>query len=515
MKLNTLLADVKAGLVVFLVALPLCLGIAMAQNVPMFSGIIAGVVGGIVVASISGSRLSVSGPAAGLTSVVLSSLLSLGSFESFLTALCIAGLIQILLGVLKAGLVGYFIPNSVIKGMLAAIGLILILKQVPHLFGYDKDVEGDEDFVQSDGRNSFTELSDMLGDISFGSTLIGITCLVLMFVWQSKKLKKFAFIRQFPAALVVVIVGGLMNELIGNFPSRFEVKPEHMVILPEFNTFSDLIRSFIFPDFSALTNPKVYEVGFVIAIVASLETLLSIEAVDKLDPDRQISPTNRELLAQGTGNLISGLIGGIPITSVIVRSTVNVNAGGKSQLASIVHGILFLLALFIIPGLIQRIPLSALAAILIATGIHLARPTLFKNTYKQGWDQFLPFLVTIVVMLFSDLLKGVSVGILVSIIFILNQQHKAPFKLIRDEIEGRVTVFIKLSQNVTFVNKGKFIELFRTIPENAEVFIDGGRSHFIDKDVLEVITAFKQFSHVKNITVHLDEIPVVDVYESH
>ncbi|HQQ95387.1 MAG TPA: SulP family inorganic anion transporter [Bacteroidia bacterium] len=515
MKYNSLLADLKAGLVVFLVALPLCLGIALAQNVPLFSGLIAGIVGGIVVAAISGSRLSVSGPAAGLTSVVLSSLLSLGSFENFLLALCVAGIIQILLGLLKAGVVGYFIPSAVIKGMLAAIGLILIIKQVPHLFGYDQDVEGDEDFLQTDGKNSFTELADMFHQISPGSALIGIFCLLLMFVWQSRYFRRFKRIQAIPAALVVALSGTILSLCFSFAGNGLEIKPEHLVNLPEFHSLDDLLHVFILPNFGAIKDPKIYQVGLVIAVVASLETLLSIEAVDKLDPDNRISPTNRELFAQGAGNLVCGLIGGIPITSVIVRSSVNVSAGGKTQISSIVHGLLFLIAIFLIPGWLEMIPLSALAAILIATGVNLSKPALFRNTFKQGWDQFLPFMLTIVVMLFTDLLMGVGAGIVLAVVFILRQQHKAPFKLIRDEINGQVNVFMKLTQNVTFINKGKFIDVFRDVPENAVVYIDGGRSVFIDKDVLEVITAFKNFAHVKNITVHLEQIPEVDVYETH
>lgn len=515
MKFNTLVPDLKAGLVVFLVALPLCLGIALAQNVPLFSGIISGIVGGIVVAAISGSKLSVSGPAAGLTSIVLASLSSLGSFENFLLALLIAGAIQILLGLLKAGIVGYYFPTAVIKGMLAAIGIILILKQLPHLLGYDHDSEGDESFVQSDGENSFTELARMFQDLGAGASITGLACLMLMILWQSKFIKRSKIAAQIPGALLVVVLGILLNILFSALNPSLSIQKEHLVNLPQIQTLNDLFGSFIYPNFSALGNSKIYEVAFVIAIVASLETLLSIEAVDKIDPDHQISPTNRELIAQGTGNMLCGLIGGIPITSVIVRSSVNVSAGGKSQLSSIIHGLLFFVAIFLIPGLLEQIPLSALAAILIVTGFNLAKPALFRNTFKQGMDQFLPFIVTIVVMLLTDLLKGVSAGIVLSVFFILKQNYKAPFKLIREDINGQHNVFMKLSQNVTFINKGKFIDVFKSIPENAVVYIDGGRSVFIDKDVLEIISNFKKSAHLRNITVHLEEIPEVEIYESH
>lgn len=515
MNFKNLFPDLKAGLVVFLVALPLCLGIALAQNVPLFSGIIAGIVGGIVVASISGSKLSVSGPAAGLTSIVIASLIQLGSFENFLLALCIAGLIQILLGIVKAGIVGYYFPTAVIKGMLAAIGIILILKQIPHFFGYDMDSEGDETFKQTDGQNSFTELANMLDNISTGSMIIGLMSILILFLWQSKAFKTNKITKHIPSALLVVVLSIILNMILGTLQSSYEVKGNHLVVLPEFHTLSDVFNSFVHPNFAAIGDIKIYEVAFVIAIVASLETLLSVEAVDKLDPDNQITPTNRELIAQGAGNLVSGLIGGIPITSVIVRSSVNVSAGGKTQLSSIFHGLLFFVAIFLIPGILQLIPLSALAAILIVTGLNLSKPFLYKMMYKQGWDQFLPFIVTIVVMLFTDLLKGVSVGICVAVIFILKQNYKSPFKLIQDEINGQMSFFIKLSQNVTFINKGKFIHLFQSIPNNSELYIDGGRSVFIDKDVLEIISAFKQSAHLKNIKVYLEEVPEVEVLSHH
>ncbi len=314
---------------------------------------------------------------------------------------------------------------------------------------------------------------------------------------------------------MVVIVGILLNVSLVGINPNWAIQAEHLVNLPDFSSVSDFFASFTQPNFAAFNNPKVYEIAFIIAIVASLETLLSIEAVDKIDPDNQISPTNRELVAQGTGNLLCGLIGGVPITSVIVRSSVNVSAGAKTQLSSIVHGLLFFVAIFLIPGLLEMIPLSALAAILIVTGANLAKPALFKNTFKQGLDQFLPFLLTIIVMLLTDLLKGVSAGIVISVFFILKQNYKSPFKLIKEDINGQTNVFMKLSQNVTFINKGKFIDVFKGVPENSVVYIDGGRSVFIDKDVLEIISSFKKSAHLKNIKVHLEEIPEVDIYDSH
>jgi MFS superfamily sulfate permease-like transporter len=507
--------DLKAGLVVFLVALPLCLGIAMAQGVPLFSGILSGIVGGIVVASISGSRLSVSGPAAGLTSIVIASIAQLGSYEAFLLALCLAGVFQVILGIAKAGVVGYYFPTAVIKGMLSAIGIILILKQVPHFVGYDSDAEGDEEFFQNDGENSFSEIIHMFTHVSYGSIIIGIVSIAILIFWQSRYIKKNKLLKKIPAPLVVVLTATGIDFFFSYCMPQFEVKSEHLVILPSFGNFEGFLDSFTHPDFSAINNKEIYKVAFIICAVASLETLLSLEAADKLDPNNQISPTNRELIAQGFGNLCCGLIGGLPVTSVIVRTSVNINAGARTQLSAITHGVLFIGAIFIVPGLIQMIPLSALAAILIVTGYNLSKPALYKNIYKQGLDQFLPFVITIIVMLLTDLLIGVTFGIFVAIFFILKQNYKMPFKLIQEEIDGQMNVFMKLSQNITFINKGKFINVFKQIPPNSIVHIDGGRATFIDKDVLEVISTFKQSAHIHKTKVYLEEIPEVEIFSNH
>ncbi len=511
----TLRYDLKAGLVVFLVALPLCLGIALAQNAPLFSGIISGIIGGLVVATISGSKLSVSGPAAGLTSIVLSSVSSLGSFEVFLLSVFVAGLLQILLGILRAGIIGYYFPSAVIKGMLSAIGIILILKQIPHLLGDDKDPEGDEAFFQVDQENTFSEFLLMFDAPHFGSIVIGLISIGILILWQQKFLMRNKILKMIPGPLMVVVVAVITDYIFAASSSVLEIKPENLVTLPTFSNVGDLLNTLTHPDFSAWKNPKVYEVGAIIAAVASLETLLSLEAVDKLDPDNQISPTNRELIAQGVGNSLAGLIGGLPITAVIVRSSANVSAGGKTQASAIFHGILFLIALFILPNILQMIPLSALAAVLIMTGYKLARPGLIKDMYQKGIDQFLPFAVTIVIMLFTDLLKGVAVGIVVSIFFILKQNYRSPFKMIQEKINGKQVIFVKLSQNVTFINKGKFIELFKGIPSGSEVHIDGGRCSFIDKDILEIISAFKQSAHIHRIKVTLEELEEVKVLTSH
>lgn len=508
-------SDVKAGLVVFLVALPLCLGIALAQNAPLFSGIISGIIGGIVVAFISGSKLSVSGPAAGLTSIVLTSVTELGSFEAFLLAVSLAGVFQIAIGILKAGIIGYYFPTAVIKGMLSAIGVILILKQMPHLLGYHADLQGDESFIQKDGENSFTEFFKTLDHLSVGSSLIGLASIFLIIIWQTKAIQKFKWLKAIPSALLVVVISILLDLFFAKNFKELEVKDEHLVRLPQFDSIQMFFHSFTLPDFTAFANTKLYEVAFIIGIVASLETLLSLEAIDKLDPNNQISPPNRELVAQGFGNILSGLIGGLPITSVIVRSSVNVDSGAKSQLSSVVHGVLFIVAIFFIPNLLQMIPLSALAAILIVTGFNLAKPLMFVRIYKQGLDQFLPFIFTFIVMLFSDLLRGVSVGIFISIIFILRQNYRAPFKKIEEVIDGKLNIFVKFSPGITFINKGKFIELFKSIEPNSLVYLDGGRAGFIDKDVLEIISAFKQSAKLKNITVHLEDIEEVEILSNH
>jgi MFS superfamily sulfate permease-like transporter len=511
MNSKLLLNDARSGLVVFLVALPLCLGIALAQGVPLFSGIITGIVGGIIVGAISGSHLSVSGPAAGLTSIVLSSVASLGSFEAFLLSLSLAGLIQIVFGAIKAGTVGYYFPSSVIKGMLSAIGIILIIKQVPHFIGYDKDYEGDESFFQVDGQNSFTEFINMFNSISPGSITIGIVSVMILLFWQNKKIKENKILKYIPAALIVVIVGVLMDLVFHYFIPEFEVKDEHLVILPKFDGVQDLFASLTHPDLSQFGNQKIYEVAGLIALVASIETLLNIEAVDKLDHEGKITNTNRELIAQGVGNFISGLIGGLPITSVIVRSSANVDAGARTKISTLVHGFLLLVAVLILPHVLELIPLSALAAILVLTGYKLVKPSLYKNMFKQGWDQFIPFILTVVVMLFTDLLKGVCIGAVASVFYILNQNYRSPFKVIKDNINGRPNYFIKLSQNITFFNKVKFINLFNSIPPDSVLFIDGGRASFIDKDVLELISSFKHSAHLNNIEVHLEEIEEVQI----
>ncbi|MDP1800964.1 MAG: SulP family inorganic anion transporter [Bacteroidota bacterium] len=502
MKSNTFGSDLKAGVVVFLVALPLCLGIAMACNVPLFSGIIAGVIGGIIVTTISGSKYSVSGPAAGLTAIVISAIATLGSYEIFLAAVVFAGVFQILMGLLKAGGIGNYIPNAVIKGMLAGIGIILIIKQLPHLFGYDKDPEGDMEFFQLDGENSFTELVNMINFITPGSLVIGIISFVILFICGKSFYKDNKIFSNMPAPLLVVIVGILLT--IAFRSSAFlQINSQHLVNLPIISNFEDLRVNLAFPDFSFMGNVKFWTVALTIGLVASIETLLNIEATDKLDPDKNESNSNRELFAQGTGNIIVGLIGGLPITSVIVRSSANINSGAKTKLSIIIHAVLLLVSVIAFPGILSLIPNSALAAILIATGFKLTKVPIFKEQFKYGIEQFLPFVITIVVMLLSDLLKGVGAGIAVSVFFIIRDNIKFSFETSSDTIDGKLYYLLKLPQHVTFFNKGYLIRFFDKVRSDSKVIIDGSINKKINRDAKDVISDFIYIAKHKNIEVEL------------
>ncbi len=496
------LNNIKSGITVFLVALPLCLGIALACNTPLFSGIIAGVVGGIIVTVFSGSRLSVSGPAAGLTAVVLSSVSTLGSFEALCAAIVLAGLLQIALGLLKTGAIANYIPNAVIKGMLAGIGVILIIKQIPHLFGYDKDPEGDFEFFQPDGHNSLSELIYMINYISPGAVIIGILGVLFLIFADKKWYKENKVFSKIPAPLVVVIMGVGLNEIFKSSGSTLlGINPEHLVSVPHINNLQELKSNLIFPDFSLLASSKFWLVVFTLAIVASLETLLSIEAVDRIDPEKQLSNNNRELVAQGIGNLTCGLIGGLPVTSVIVRSSANVNGGATNKSSAIIHAILLALCIFLIPTLLMKIPNASLAAILIMTGYKLVKPSIFKETYKLGWGQIVPFVTTIVVMLLSDLLIGVAVGILVSTIFIIYSNINLSFETSEQVIENKQYYLLKLPQHITFFNKGFLQSYFLALKENSHFIIDGTIVKSVDADAKEIINEFITQAKSKNIII--------------
>lgn len=499
---KNLFADIKAGIVVFLVALPLCLGIAMACKVPLFSGIIAGVVGGILVTVFSGSKYSVSGPAAGLTAIVLASVTQLGSYQAFLAAVVFAGVLQILLGILKAGSVGNYIPNAVIKGMLAGIGIILIIKQIPHLFGYDKDPEGDEQFIQLDGENSFTELVHMINFVTPGAIIIGLVSFAILIIAEKPFYKKNKILSNLPGPLLAVVFGVLLTVSFKSH-SLLTIDPQHLVNLPSISSISDLQANLIFPDFSFANNGKFWMVVLTLGIVASLETLLGIEAVDKLDPDKNESNTNKELLAQGIGNMACGFLGGLPVTSVIVRSSANINAGAKSKLSTIIHASLLLISVLLLPNILALIPNACLAAILIMTGFKLTKLAIFKEQWKFGYEQFIPFIVTIVVMLVTDLLKGVCAGVIVAVIYIIRDNIKSSFDASSDTMNGELYYLIKLPQHVTFFNKGYLIDFLRGVKPDSKLIIDGSINKKINRDAKDVIDDFIDSSKKKNITIEL------------
>lgn len=516
LRFDSIKNDLPAGLVVFLVALPLCLGIALASGAPLFAGIISGIIGGTVVAILSGSQLSVSGPAAGLTAIVISAITQLGSYEIFLLAIVLAGIIQIILGYLKAGIIGYYFPSSVIKGMLAAIGIILILKQIPHALGYDKDNEGDFNFIQIDGQNTFSELFNVINFVHPGAVLVSVISLVLFLLWEKPVLKKYWFFKFIPGALMVVITGILLNEFFKIYIPEFVLNNEELVQLPAVNA-SSFSGLFTFPDFSALVNYQVYVVAVTIAIIASLETLLSVEAIDKLDPLKRNTPVNRELKAQGVGNIISGLIGGLPLTAVIVRSSANISAGGKTKVSAIVHGILLLICVIALSTLLNKIPLASLAIILLMVGYKLTKISLFISMYKLGINQFLPFIVTVVAIQLSDLLKGVAAGVCISAFFILRNNYKKGYTILNPQHSLAKNHFvIQLAEEVSFLNKGKIAMTLFELPENSTVIIDGSRAVHIDADVIEIIHEFKNnSSKQKNIQAELINIPAMNETSTH
>lgn len=504
-------SDAPSSLVVFLVALPLCLGVALAstgENPVLFSGIIAGVVGGVVVGLFSGSRLGVSGPAAGLITIVLSAIITLGSFEAFLVAVVLSGILQIVAGFIGAGVIGNYFPSSVIKGMLAAIGLTLILKEIPHLVGYDQPLMIDE----PDGGHFVQELIASAQFLNLGAIVIAIISLSILILFDRPFMKKIALFKFIPGALIVVIMGILLNLLFKAFFPTMVLSGDHLVSLPVTQSFDDFKNLFTFPDFSALTNPNVYGVAFTIALVASLESLLSVEATDKLDPDKHQTPTNQELKAQGIGNLVSGLLGGLPVTQVIVRSSANINSGGKSKLSTILHGVLLFLCVLAIPNVLNMIPYASLAAILMMVGYKLSSVSLYKKMYKLGLEQFLPFIATIIGVLVTDLLKGIGIGLVVAIFFILRKNYKNNYSIERLEENGKPLMRINLAQEVTFLNKGSIHQTLYNLPNDVHVIIDGSDSHAIDYDVLEVIQEFKTHTAVeRNIKVTTFRVPKVEV----
>jgi MFS superfamily sulfate permease-like transporter len=507
--------DIPAGVVVYLVALPLCLGIALAStNRPdlLFAGVIAGIVGGIVVGSFSGSSLGVSGPAAGLVVIVLTALKDLGSFEALLLAIVLAGIIQLIGGFLRVGIIGHYFPSSVIKGMLAAIGITLVLKEIPHALGYDEDFIGDFALEQKDGHNTFNEIYYAFKYSSAGAIIISVVSLALLVLFELRFMKKFQLFKFLPGALFVVLAGILMNYLFIENAPEMALAGKHMVQLPVAHNAEEFIGFFRFPDFNSLNNPHVYTVAITLAVVASLETLLCVEATDKLDPLKRITPTNRELRAQGIGNIVSGMIGGLPITQVIVRSSANINAGGKTKAAAITHGVILLLSALLIPGFLNLVPLASLADILFVVGFKLTRPVLYKSMYTLGFEQFIPFVATIVGILLTDLLKGIGIGMAFAIFFILKKSYQNSYYYKKERIENKDVISIRLCEEVTFLNKASILKKLNEVPENSRVIIDGSRSDDIDYDVMEVIQHFQDVTAVnKNITVEIQGITRIPV----
>jgi MFS superfamily sulfate permease-like transporter len=492
-------ADIPASIVVFLVALPLCLGVAVASDALPVTGLIAGIAGGIVTGFLSKSHLSVSGPAAGLTAIVSGALGTLPSYEVFLLSVVLAGLFQIILGFLKAGVVGDFIPNSVIKGMLAAIGLILILKQIPHFLGYDKDPEGDESFLQPDKQNTFTEIIEAFKHPTTGAIVIGAVAMGLLLLFEMKWIKKQKIFTYIPGPLLVVVAGILLNEYFQTDVLNLALKDDHLVIIPMFDSVGGFFASLPRPDVSGFLNSGMWFTAITLAVVASLESLLSIEAVDKLDPEKNLTPNNWELKAQGAGNIVSGLLGGLPVTSVIVRSSANVNAGAKSKASTIIHGCLLLVSVLFFPKLLNMIPLAALAAILLFTGYKLAKLSLFKEMYSKGWDQFVPFTITIVAIIASDLLKGIAVGLLAGLFFVIRSNFKTAVFVVKDEFR----YLIRFRKEVSFLNKAFVKTTLEKIPDETAVLIDATRSEFIDKDIVEVVNDFIINAEKRGIRVYV------------
>lgn len=495
-----LFADLRAGIVVFLVALPLCLGIAMACGFPPISGIIAGITGGLVVTLFSNATFSVSGPAAGLTAIVITSVHQLGSLNAFMAAALVAGVLQIAFGIVKAGGIGNFIPNPVIRGMLAGIGIILIIKQLPHLVGYDADPEGDLYFDQPDGHNSFSDLYYMFNYVTPGSVLIALASLAAMLLADRTFYKKNNMLAYIPGPLLAVTVGIVLNVLF-SASAKLQVKPEHLVSLPIVSSVQHLRGYLPFPDFAAVATVPFWTVVITLSLVASLETLLNIEAIEKLDPGKHEADPNRELMAQGIGNIASSLAGGLPVTSVIVRSSANIHAGARSRLSVAFHALLLLLSVLFFPRLLSLIPNSSLAVILVMTGYKLARVSIFKELFKNGWDQFLPFVVTIAVMLLTDLLKGVAAGVLVAVFFIIRASIRSSFEIVEEVINQQTSYLIKLPQHITFFNKGFLVRYLKKVKTGSLVIIDGTITRSTDKDVREVMIDFVKSASKKNIHI--------------
>ncbi len=500
---KTLKNDIPASIVVFFVALPLCLGIALASGAPLFSGLIAGIVGGIIVGTLSGSKIGVSGPAAGLAAIVLAAIATLGSYQNFLLAVVLGGIIQLIFGFLRAGIIGYYFPSSVIKGMLTGIGIIIILKQIPHFFGYDADPEGDFAFIQVDGENTFSEIINSINYIKLGSALIGIVSLAILILWSNVLSKKGKFFQIVQGPLVAVIIG-IVFYVLTQSHETLGIDATHLVSVPVPDGIDSFLGQFSFPNFSEITNPEIWIVAFTIALVASLETLLCVEATDKLDPHKNVTPTNRELLAQGTGNIVSGMIGGLPITQVIVRSSANIQSGGRSKMSAIIHGFLLLISVMLIPRLLNMIPLSVLAAVLLIVGYKLAKPSLFFKMYELGWKQFIPFTVTVLGIVFTDLLKGIGMGLAIGIVVILIKSYQnSHFLHIEDKSNGKHKIKMTFAEEVTFFNKGAILKELYSLPRDTYLELDVRNTTYLDNDIIEILDDFSVKAKERNIDIKI------------
>ncbi|UFH56647.1 SulP family inorganic anion transporter [Spirosoma sp. KNUC1025] len=496
---SNLQGDIRGGSISFLVAVPLCLGIALASGAPLFAGIIAGIVGGLVVGIASRSALSISGPEAGLIVVTLGAIQSLGSFPAFLLATCIAGLIQIGLGFARAGMVSNFFPSSVIRGMLAGIGIILIVKQLPHLVGYDADAAEGFALFQPGGFNIIEQLHMALSQFSGVAILIALLSLGIFYLWEQPRFRQYAFVRNVPAALVVVVLGICINELVRTLLPPWALRGNHLVQLPVPDNAQAFFQLFTLPDFSQWSNPLVYTSAVAIALVASLEALLAIEASDELDPLKRKTPANHELKAQGIGNIVSGLLGGIPLTSVIVRSSVSINAGARTKLAALIHGTLLLVCVVTLPALLNKIPWASLAAILLVTGYKLARIEIFKAVFSEGTSKFIPFVVTILAILLTDLLTGIGIGMVTGIFFILRDHYQNTHRVRMEQDREITRIHVSLGDYVSFLSKAKLVKLLKSVPDNSIVEIDGRSSSYIDSDVITTIQNFGTSARQRNI----------------
>lgn len=496
---GSLKSDFPSGLVVFLVALPLCLGIALASGAPPLSGIIAGIIGGIVVGWLSKSHISVSGPAAGLTAIVLTAIAALGSFEAFLLSVFLAGVFQLILGFIRAGSISNYFPSNVIEGMLAGIGIIIILKQLPHAVGFDADFEGDEAFFEADGSNTFSSIIGALDYFHLGAIIITVVSIILLVLWDKVPfLKKLKLV---PGALVAVIVSIILNEIFIRTGSTLAIAETHLVKLPVPQSFEELKGIIVMPNFMAFNNPQVWITAITITVVASIETLLCIEASDRMDVQKRYTDTNVELKAQGIGNMISSLLGGLPMTSVVVRSSANANAGAKTKMSAIIHGILLLICVLAIPVLLNKIPLATLAAVLILVGYKLAKPATVLHFWHKGKYQFVPFIATLLAVVFTDLLKGVTLGMIISIIFILRGNLKRAYNFRKEEYAEGDVIHIDLAQEVSFLNKAAIKSTLNELPEHSKVVIDASDTVYIAHDVLDLIEEFRSIKakemHIK------------------